>query len=154
MAGGAGLGLVLTKSVRAAPSAIVQTGVHGDQGYESAGSFEIVAEFYGPGPSGIVVTDNGRVFVGFPRHAINHKGATLAELVNGHLVPWPSAALSMPSNAPPADRLLSIHGMTQDTRGFIWAIDDANWPDYLCSRVPQKLSALILLPISWCVLLF
>ena len=40
VAGGAGLGLVLTKSVRAAPSAIVQTGVHGDQGYESAGSFD------------------------------------------------------------------------------------------------------------------
>lgn len=123
-AGGAGVGLILAKSVRAMPGAIVQTGVHGDQGYESAGSFEIVAEFYGPGPSGIVVTENGRIFVGFPRHAINHKGATLAELVNGHLVPWPSAALSMPSDTSPAERLMSIHGMTQDTRGLIWAIDD------------------------------
>ncbi|WP_193562038.1 L-dopachrome tautomerase-related protein [Acetobacter sp. DmW_136] len=124
VAGGIGLGLAFSRAARAVSRAIVQTGVHGDQGYESAGSFEIVAEFYGPGPSGIVVTDNGRIFVGFPRHAINHKGATLAELVNGHLVPWPSAALSMPSDAPPAERLLSIHGMTQDTRGFIWAIDD------------------------------
>ncbi|WP_183172638.1 L-dopachrome tautomerase-related protein [Acetobacter pomorum] len=124
VAGGAGVGLILAKSVRAMPGAIVQTGVHGDQGYESAGSFEIVAEFYGPGPSGIVVTENGRIFVGFPRHAINHKGATLAELVNGHLVPWPRTALSMPSDTPPAERLMSIHGMTQDTRGLIWAIDD------------------------------
>lgn len=43
------------------------TGVNGDQGYESAGSFEVVADFYGPGPSGVVVTDAGRIFVGFPR---------------------------------------------------------------------------------------
>lgn len=52
---------------------IPTTGVNGDQGYESAGSFEIVADFYGPGPSGVVVTDAGRIFVGFPRHAVNHK---------------------------------------------------------------------------------
>lgn len=100
------------------------TGVNGDQGYEPAGSFDIVAEFYGPGPSGIVVAENGRIFVGFPRHAINHKGATLGELVNGRVVPWPSAALSLPSSAAPADRLMSIHGMTMDTQGRLWAIDD------------------------------
>ncbi|MCI1437495.1 MAG: major royal jelly family protein [Acetobacter indonesiensis] len=100
------------------------TGVNGDQGYEPAGTFEIVADFYGPGPSGVVVTDNGRVFIGFPRHAVNHKGATLGELVNGRVQPWPNAALSMPSSAAPADRLMSIHGMTLDTQGRLWAIDD------------------------------
>lgn len=100
------------------------TGVNGDQGYEPAGSFDIVADFYGPGPSGVVVTENGRIFIGFPRHAINHKGATLGELVNGRVVPWPSAALSLPSSAAPADRLMSIHGMTLDTQGRLWAIDD------------------------------
>ncbi|KXV07031.1 L-dopachrome tautomerase-related protein [Acetobacter malorum] len=100
------------------------TGVNGDQGYESAGSFEIVADFYGPGPSGVVVTDTGRIFVGFPRHAVNHKGATLGELVQGRVVPWPSAEFSLPSAAAPADRLMSIHGMTMDTQGRVWAIDD------------------------------
>lgn len=100
------------------------TGVNGDQGYESAGSFEVVADFYGPGPSGVVVTDAGRIFVGFPRHAVNHKGATLGELVQGRVVPWPSAELSLPSSAAPADRLMSIHGMTMDTQGRVWAIDD------------------------------
>ncbi|MDN6041038.1 MAG: hypothetical protein L0I33_03390, partial [Acetobacter sp.] len=41
----------------AAPPAIKAppqtTGVNGDQGYAPAGSFEVVAEFYGPGPSGV-----------------------------------------------------------------------------------------------------
>ncbi|MFT8598417.1 SMP-30/gluconolactonase/LRE family protein [Acetobacter orientalis] len=108
-------------AIKASPQT---TGVNGDQGYAPAGSFEVVAEFYGPGPSGVVVSENGRIFVGFPRHAINHKGATLGELVNGRVVPWPSAALSMPSNAAPVDRFMSIHGMTLDTQGRLWAIDD------------------------------
>jgi sugar lactone lactonase YvrE len=88
------------------------------------GSFEIVAAFPGPGASGVVVTPEGRVFVGFPRHADNHRKATLAELRDGTLVPYPNAALSMPSDRPPSQRLISIHGMTTDSRGRVWAIDD------------------------------
>ncbi|NRD43808.1 L-dopachrome tautomerase-related protein [Corallococcus exiguus] len=88
------------------------------------GTLEVVARFDGPGPSGIAVTPDGRVFVGFPRHAEDHKGATLAELVQGTLVPVPTAAMSLPSNAPAAQRLLSVHGMTTDTKGNVWVIDD------------------------------
>jgi sugar lactone lactonase YvrE len=88
------------------------------------GSFEIVAAFPGPGPSGIAVTPEGRVFVGFPRHADNHREATLAELKGNVLVPYPNAALSLPSDKPPEQRLISIHGMTTDSRGRLWAIDD------------------------------
>ncbi|NNC02320.1 gluconolactonase [Corallococcus exiguus] len=88
------------------------------------GTLEVVARFDGPGPSGIAITPDGRVFVGFPRHAEDHKGATLAELVRGTLVPFPNAAMSLPSNAPAAQRLLSVHGMTTDTKGNIWVIDD------------------------------
>ncbi|GAB5097491.1 L-dopachrome tautomerase-related protein [Caballeronia sp. HLA56] len=91
---------------------------------EPDGSFEIVAAFPGPGPSGIAVTPDGRVFVGFPRHADNHREATLAELRDGKLIPYPNAALSLPSDAPPERRLVSIHGMTTDSRGRLWAIDD------------------------------
>jgi hypothetical protein len=88
------------------------------------GSFEVVAEFYGPRPSGIVVTPDGLIFVGFPRHANNHKEATLAELKNGKLVPFPNAGMSLPSDVFPEQRLVSVHGMTLDSRGRIWAIDD------------------------------
>ncbi|CAG9255874.1 Gluconolactonase [Paraburkholderia unamae] len=88
------------------------------------GAFEVVAAFSGPGPSGIAVTPSGRIFVGFPRHADNHREATLAELRGGALIAYPSAALSLPSDLPPARRLISIHGMTTDRRGRLWAIDD------------------------------
>ncbi|MCQ9156479.1 major royal jelly family protein [Acidomonas methanolica] len=88
------------------------------------GSLEVVAAFDGPGPSGIAVTPTGRIFVGFPRHADNHDKATLAELRGGTLVPYPNAAMSLPSDAAPAHRLVSVHGMTTDTKGRLWAIDD------------------------------
>jgi sugar lactone lactonase YvrE len=88
------------------------------------GGFEIVAAFSDPGPSGIAVLPNGRIFVGFPRHAENHEKATLAELHDGHLVPYPNAEVSLPSARSPQHRLMSIHGITTDTRGWLWAIDD------------------------------
>lgn len=87
------------------------------------GSFEVVARFDGPGPSGIAVS-HGRVFVGFPRHAENHAGMSLGQLVAGHLVPFPDRAMNYPSTAPYADWLVSVHGMTTDSRGNVWVIDD------------------------------
>lgn len=89
-----------------------------------SGSFEIVASFDGPGPSGIAVTPSGRIFVGFPRHADNHDKATLAELRGDKLAPYPDSAMSLPSDAAPERRLVSIHGMTTDSKGRLWAIDD------------------------------
>lgn len=89
-----------------------------------AGSMEVVARFDGPGPSGIAVTPAGRVFVGFPRHAENHAGMTLGEVVDGRLLPFPDAATSLPSRAPYAQWLVSVHGMTTDARGNLWVIDD------------------------------
>lgn len=94
-----------------------------DNGTGPIGNLEIVAQFDGPGPSGIVVLPDGRTFVGFPRHAVDHKGATLGELVNGAVVPYPSEALSLPA-ASPADCLVSVHGMTMDAKGRLWLIDD------------------------------
>ncbi|MBN8470146.1 SMP-30/gluconolactonase/LRE family protein [Corallococcus exiguus] len=111
------LALALTSLIAWAEDAV-------DLSTRPTGTLEVVARFDGPGPSGIAVTPNGRVFVGFPRHAEDHKGATLAELVQGTLVPFPNAAMSLPSNAPAAQRLLSVHGMTTDTQGNVWVIDD------------------------------
>lgn len=88
------------------------------------GSLDEVAAFQGLGPSGIVVTPSGRTFVGFPRHAINHTGMTLGELVGGKLVPYPDAATSLPSDRSDAQKLISVHGMTTDTQGRLWLIDD------------------------------
>gem|GEM_PF-5558149 len=95
-----------------------------DRSTVPVGSIQEVAAFQGPGPSGIVVTPEGRTFVGFPRHAIDHTGMTLGELVNGKLVPYPSAEVSQPSALSDSERLISVHGMTLDSKGRLWLIDD------------------------------
>ncbi|MGD0235062.1 MAG: L-dopachrome tautomerase-related protein [Syntrophorhabdales bacterium] len=85
---------------------------------------EVVASISSPDLSGMAVTADGRVFIGFPRHADNHSGPTLAEYKDGALTPFPNAAMSLPGGKNPADRLVSVHGMTMDTRGRLWVIDD------------------------------
>ncbi|MCD8317443.1 MAG: hypothetical protein LUC45_00645, partial [Paraprevotella sp.] len=50
-----------------------------------AQSLEMVARIMPPNPdmSGIAITPDGRIFLGFPRHADNHDGCALAELKDG-----------------------------------------------------------------------
>nr|WP_240488669.1 major royal jelly family protein [Labilithrix luteola] len=66
----------------------------------------------------------GTLFVGFPRHADDHTGPTLGKLEGNKLVPFPDAETSLPSSRPIADRLVSVHGMTMDSAGHLWVIDD------------------------------
>lgn len=118
--------LVMLASSTAAAVAIPEIALAGTVSGDTApdGVLEIVAEFIWPGPSGIAVTPDGRTFVGFPRHADNHKEATLAELRGSELFPFPNRAMVLPSDLPPDQRLLSVHGMTTDSRGNLWVIDD------------------------------
>ena len=95
-----------------------------DNGGATAGSLQVVARFHFPDPSGIAVTSDGRIFVGFPRHADDHDGPTLGELRDGKIIPYPNSEMSMPSSLPMADRLISVHGMTTDTKDRLWMIDD------------------------------
>ena len=67
---------------------------------------------------------DGRIFLGFPRHAVDHQKATLAEYKDGKLIPFPNPAMSLPSPVHAADRLVSVHGMTTDTEDRLWLIDD------------------------------
>ncbi|MQR97838.1 L-dopachrome tautomerase-related protein [Gluconobacter aidae] len=107
----------------ALPVAQARAAGNEDSGTGPYGELDIVAEFDGPGPSGIVVLPNGRIFVGFPRHAVDHKGATLGELVGGKVIPYPNSEMSLPGNVP-EECLVSVHGMTLDRSGRLWIIDD------------------------------
>ncbi len=95
-------------------------------GNVSAQQLDTVARIMPPEPdmSGIAVTPDGRVFLGFPRHADNHKGCALAELKDGKLIPFPNREMTYPSDRPYDKWLVSPHGMTTDGTGNIWLIDD------------------------------
>lgn len=87
---------------------------------------EIVACIEPPHPdvSGIAITPEGRIFLGFPRHADNHNGCALAEWKDGKLIPFPDKEWTYPSDKPYEEWLVSPHGMTVDSQGNIWVVDD------------------------------
>lgn len=99
---------------------LIHMDARGQQGYE------VIARISPPAPdmSGIAVSSNNRVFLGFPRHADNHTAYALAELVNGVPVPFPDKEYVYPSDKPYTDWLVSPHGMYMDKNDVLWVLDD------------------------------
>lgn len=88
------------------------------------GQLEIIAALPEPGPSGIAVTGDGRVFLSFPRHAMDHDAPSLGELRDGQITAWPNAEVTRETSLPITQRLISPHGLTLDAQGRLWLIDD------------------------------
>jgi hypothetical protein len=80
-----------------------------------------------PDLSGVAVMPDGRIFLGFPRHADDHSGPTLAEYGQGKLIPFPDAVMSLPGRKNPANRLVSVHGMAFTVAKLLWS--------FLCGRI-------------------
>ena len=57
------------------------------------GQLETVAQFFGPMPTGVTVSQKGRIFVNFPRWG-DDVPFTVAEIVNGEAVAFPSEAIN------------------------------------------------------------
>lgn len=73
--------------------------------------------------SGIAVSKDNRIFIGFPRHADNHDMPSLAEYKNGKLIPYPNEKMTM-KGGNPYETLISPHGMTMDAKDRLWIVDD------------------------------
>lgn len=89
-------------------------------------SVEVIARISPPNPdmSGIAVSSNDRVFLGFPRHADNHSEFALAELVDGTLTPFPNKEYVYPSTKAYDEWLVSPHGIYIDKNDILWILDD------------------------------
>ncbi|MFT8417628.1 MAG: L-dopachrome tautomerase-related protein [Acetobacter sp.] len=111
-------GVLAVPQVFAAPITTNQ-----DPAFGATGQVQIIASITAPDPSGIAVVD-GRLFLTFPKHDGDHTGPVLAEWKDGHLIPFPTPAFAASSAGKPQTRLISPHGMTTDTAGNLWVIDD------------------------------
>lgn len=72
-------------------------------------------------PAGVAVHDS-RVFLSFPRW-VEGGDFTVAELVDGELVPYPSVAANALDAG--AGALISVNGLHMDSRGWLWILDNA-----------------------------
>jgi sugar lactone lactonase YvrE len=87
------------------------------------GSVEHVAEFNGAMPTGVTVTETGRIFVNFPKWGDDVQ-YSVAEIVGGKTVAYPDAAFNR-ENADPAKGLISVQSVVADGRGRVWILDTA-----------------------------
>jgi sugar lactone lactonase YvrE len=84
---------------------------------------ELVASIWPEMPSGIAVTSSGRIFLSFPRW-LDRRAFTVAELVDGALVPFPSQTHNEIDVFDAAHRLFSVQSVVaSDDADTIWALD-------------------------------
>ncbi|WP_130731131.1 L-dopachrome tautomerase-related protein [Komagataeibacter xylinus] len=87
-----------------------------DHGAAPSGNVTVVARFADMQPSGIAALPDGRLVIAFPRSAADHKGPRLGQLVKGKAIAFPDEATQA--------RFISPLGMTVDTSGHLWIVDE------------------------------
>ncbi|MBX3218077.1 MAG: hypothetical protein KF850_39085 [Labilithrix sp.] len=86
----------------------------------------MLATLDGPMPSGVTVTRNDRVLLSFPRLG-DPVRFTLAELKDGHLVPFPSEQLNhWPGGLPVDEALISVENVVMGPNNRVWVVDTGN----------------------------
>ncbi len=88
------------------------------------GVIEPVFAFHDAMPTGVTVTEKGRLFVNFPRWGDNVP-FTVAELRNGKVVPYPDLAMNQANPKDPAKGFISVQSVVADGRGRLWILDTA-----------------------------
>lgn len=88
------------------------------------GVIDTVATFPGPMPTGVTVTEHGRIFVNFPRWG-DVVPFTVGELREGRVVAYPNAEINRADSSHPATHFLSVQSVVADGHGRLWVLDTA-----------------------------
>ncbi|WP_068621948.1 L-dopachrome tautomerase-related protein [Paenibacillus tuaregi] len=86
------------------------------------GNIEPVYLFYGAMPTGVSVSETGRIFVCFPKWG-DKVEFTVAEIVGGQLQPYPNLETNMVSPANVTTSFISVQSIVADGRGTLWVLD-------------------------------
>lgn len=89
---------------------------------KSVGNIESVASFNGPMPTGVTVSQSGRIFVNFPRWG-DRVEFTVAEVINGKTVAYPNAQINSPNSSNQAESLISVQSVVVDPSDRLWILD-------------------------------
>jgi sugar lactone lactonase YvrE len=77
--------------------------------------------------TGVAVTQDGRVFVNFPRWAPEVPVSVAEVLPNGELVPFPDEDWNAwAQNGDPEEAFVCVQSVVSDSRGSLWVLDPAN----------------------------
>ncbi|KPY89056.1 L-dopachrome tautomerase-related protein [Pseudomonas syringae pv. tagetis] len=88
------------------------------------GKLEQVHAFYDAMPTGVTVTETGRIFVNFPRWG-DDVPFTVGEIRDGKVVAYPDPAVNKENPKDPGDGLISVQSVVADGKGRVWLLDTA-----------------------------
>lgn len=89
------------------------------------GNIEVVHRFSsGPMPTGVTVSQSGRIFVNFPRWG-DDVTFTVGEIRNGKVVPFPSKEINTFDPTHPDQTLSSVQSVVVDAANRLWILDTA-----------------------------
>jgi sugar lactone lactonase YvrE len=89
---------------------------------EPVGSLELVAQFYEAMPTGVTVSQRGRIFVNFPKWGDDVR-ITVAEMRDGKPVAYPDEVLNRTDPNDPAAALVSVQSVVVDALDRLWILD-------------------------------
>ena len=89
---------------------------------QSIGTLETVAQFDGPMPTGVTVSHQGRIFVNFPKWG-DEVEFTVAEIVDGKAVAYPSLEFNQTQPDNLAAALVSVQSVVIDPIDRLWILD-------------------------------
>lgn len=88
------------------------------------GHLELVYPFYGAMPTGVSVSETGRIFICFPKWG-DDVTFTVAEIVGGKLLPYPSLETNVVNPGNMSMSFISVQSIVADGRGTLWVLDTA-----------------------------
>lgn len=91
-------------------------------GDEAVGDLEPVAYFHGPMPTGVTVSERGRIFVNYPKWGDDVQ-FTVAEIRDGQAYPYPDQAFNDTRPDDLAAALVSVQSVVVDPADRLWILD-------------------------------
>lgn len=89
---------------------------------ENVGELEPVAYFYDAMPTGVTVSQSGRIFVNYPKWGDDVK-FTVAEIIDGEAVAYPNQEFNQPDSDADPDALVSVQSVVTDPEDRLWILD-------------------------------
>lgn len=91
-------------------------------------TLESVATLYGALPTGISVSNDGRIFVNYPQWGENPP-FTVGEIVNGKAVPYPNAEINYMDMKDQENHFIAVQSVVVDPTGKrLWILDTGSVP--------------------------
>ncbi len=91
---------------------------------QAQGTVEQVFAFHEAMPTGVSISESGRIFVNFPRWG-DDVPFTVGELREGIVVPYPDQPVNHPDLKHPEKGLISVQSVVADGLGRLWMLDTA-----------------------------